>query len=176
MKKFIIKKAGKRGKGLFAKTNIKKGEIVVRKNLTKFKSYSRKEIDKNSKLQSDHCDYVGRGRYVIDTSPVSFINHSCNPNCYFAYKTISVGAVVALRDIRKGEEITVDYGVNAMDQFDKNEFVLNCHCGSKDCRKRISMDFFKQPIKIQKKYYKYLPPSIKRRYRKRLMKLRFLNL
>ena len=37
-----------------------------------------------------------------------FINHSCTPNCYFEVvdKTIWIKA---LRDIRRGEELTYDY-------------------------------------------------------------------
>ena len=53
MKRFIIKKA-KTGKGLFAAKNIKKGEKLFSIDLTKLKSYSRKEMNENPKLQTEH--------------------------------------------------------------------------------------------------------------------------
>jgi D-alanine-D-alanine ligase len=52
-------------------------------------------------------------------------NHSCDPNC--AYDGLDV---VALRKIKKGEELTLDYA-----QFlDKNMEPFHCNCGSKNCR------------------------------------------
>jgi len=167
MKKFIIKKS-KTGKGLFAARNIKKGEKLFSVDLTKLKSYSRKEM---AKINSEHCDYAGRGRYVISFHPYSYINHSCSPNMLVKHRTIAKSDFYALRDIKKGEELTYDYGANALDQFGKSFWVMKCRCRSKNCREKIPGDFFKQPIKIQKKYFKYLPASIKRKYRSRLKRL-----
>jgi SET domain-containing protein len=44
----------------------------------------------------------------VDGNIARFINHSCTPNCYFEVdgKTIWIRA---LRDIRRGEELTYDY-------------------------------------------------------------------
>ncbi len=167
MKKFLIKKS-KTGKGLFAARNIKKVEKLFSIDLTKQKSYSRKEM---AELNSDHCDYVGRGRYVISFHPYSYINHSCSPNILVKHITIAKSDFYALRDIKKGEELTYDYGANALDQFGKTLWVMKCMCRSKKCREKIPGDFFKQPIKIQKKYFKYLPTSIKRKYKNRLKRL-----
>lgn len=172
MKSVIIRKAGKKGKGLFANRDFKKGEKIMHVDLTRLKSFTKKEMDKNPKLQSEHCDYVGNDRYVISFHPYSYINHSCNPNILVKHKTIAISDFFALKNIKKGEEITVDYGVNAMDQFGKTRWIMKCHCGSKNCRKKIPGDFFKQPIKIQRFYWKYLPISIKRKFRRRFERLR----
>lgn len=171
MKKFIIKKASKKGKGLFANKGFKKGKKIFHVDLTKLKSYTRKEVSKHPQRDSDHWDYVGRGRYVITYHPYSYMNHSCNPSCYIKHQTMAIGNTYAMRDIKKGEELTYDYGVNAMDMFGKN-YWFNCHCGSKKCRKKIFTDFFKQPLEIQRKYYRNLPPSIRRRYKDKLTKLK----
>ena len=168
MKLFVIKKVGGKGKGLFVNKDIKKGQKIFAVDLSKKKSYSSKEIAQNPKLQSNHCDYFGRGRYVISFHPYSYMNHSCNPNILVKYKSIAKSNFIALRDIKKGEELNYDYGVNAMNQFDKNDWILNCKCKSENCRKKIPCDFFKQPLDIQKKYFKYLPPSIKKKYRDRI--------
>jgi len=74
-------------------------------------------------------------RYSIDGSRggngTHYINHSCRPNCYL--QTISGRLIVlALRDIRPGEEITLDY-VSSMHSDRKR-----CTCKAPDCRGTIN--------------------------------------
>ena len=66
-------------------------------------------------------------RYV--TTPDNFINHSCDPNLRYD----EAGNVVAARDIRKGEEVFIDYGCFIVN-FDEP---FNCSCGAANCRGRI---------------------------------------
>ena len=178
-KKIVIKKTGKKGKGVFALKNIKKGEIVLRKDLTRLKRYSLKEISRNPKLKKlgEHCDYAGNGKYVIDFSPASYVNHSCNPNSYVEFKTLGKAKYIAKRDIKKGEEITVDYTLGAVDQirgayprYQIHYWKMKCRCGSKNCRKIVRGDFFKLPKKVQLQKLPYLPTWTKRRYSKRISK------
>jgi len=60
-----------------------------------------------------------------------YINHSCEPNAYV--RTIH-GHIVffALRDIRPGEEITVDYEQTLHPDSKR------CYCGAASCRGRIN--------------------------------------
>jgi D-alanine-D-alanine ligase len=52
-------------------------------------------------------------------------NHSCDPNTAFDGLD-----VLAIRDIKKDEELTLDYA-----QFlDENMEPFQCQCGSKNCR------------------------------------------
>ncbi len=179
MKKFIVKKTGGKGQGLFASKNIKKGEVLFHVDLSKQKSYTPKEIEKMP--DNDHADYVGRGKYVMAFHPYSYINHSCNPNVIVKHESIAKSKFIAMHDIKKGEELTYDYGVNALDHIGKvgyitqGPWVMRCKCGSKNCRKKISADFFRQPIEIQRRYYRYLPPVIKRKYKDKFNKLMLLK-
>ena len=167
MKKYTIKKAGKKGKGLFATKNIKKGELILKADISKQKSYSRKEIDSNPKLQAEHCDYAGKGRYVISFHPYSFMNHSCDPNVFVKHKSMTKSEFYAMKDIKKGEELTYDYGANALDAFDNPTWKrFKCACRSKKCRKWIYSDFFKLSKQLQKRYWLGLPLSIRRRFKK----------
>lgn len=59
-----------------------------------------------------------------------YINHSCEPNTFIRL-TKDRAEFYALRAIRKGEELTVDYGVS------HHEGQLPCRCGTKSCRGRI---------------------------------------
>ena len=176
MKPFIIKKAGVKGRGVFATKDIKKGEHVIYRDLSKLKPYSVKDIPKHPLAKNpkfaDHWDEAGRGKWVLDLSPASYVNHSCNPNLATKYYTFKKKVSIALRDIRKGEELTVDYSQGAPYGFGTSEYSMkNCKCGEKNCRKNITSNFFKLPIKLQRKYYPYLSPSIKRKYKKRFARL-----
>lgn len=59
-----------------------------------------------------------------------FINHSCAPNT-FLRRTSERAEFYALRPIRAGEELTVDYGES------HHEGRLACRCGAPGCRGRI---------------------------------------
>lgn len=59
-----------------------------------------------------------------------FINHSCAPNT-FMRRTKDRAEFYALRDIARGEELTVDYGDS------HHEGRLRCRCGAANCRGRI---------------------------------------
>ncbi|MBI4896198.1 MAG: SET domain-containing protein-lysine N-methyltransferase [Candidatus Aenigmarchaeota archaeon] len=102
----------------------------------------------------------------------SYINHSCDPNVLVKHETIARSKFFAMRDITKGEQLTYDYGVNAMDQIDKELWKTTCKCGAKKCRRILSTCFLKQPIENQRKYYKYLPRSLKRKYKNKFSKVR----
>jgi uncharacterized protein len=68
----------------------------------------------------------------VGGSGAQYINHSCEPNLV---TRIVKGHIlyVALRDIRAGEELTVDY------RFDKKVEKVPCRCGSAKCRGTINV-------------------------------------
>ncbi|PPE00785.1 hypothetical protein GOBAR_DD02201 [Gossypium barbadense] len=74
-----------------------------------------------------------------------FINHSCDPNCrtekWMVNGEICIG-LFALRDIKKGEEITFDY--NYVRVF--GAAAKKCHCGSSHCRGYIGGDSLSEGV------------------------------
>lgn len=68
----------------------------------------------------------------VNGSGAQFINHCCDPNLV---ARIVRGHIiyVSLRDIRRGEELTVDY------HFDKDVEQVPCGCGSVKCRGTINL-------------------------------------
>ena len=58
---------------------------------------------------------------------IRFINHSCSPNTYMRVLKDRV-EFYALRNIRKGEELSCDYGET------HHEGTLPCRCGAANCR------------------------------------------
>jgi len=65
-----------------------------------------------------------------DTEPTGWApqNHSCDPNTEFVGLNL-----VARRDIRSGEELTVDYATF----YDRHMTPFDCACGSPKCRGRV---------------------------------------
>lgn len=63
----------------------------------------------------------------INSNELRYINHSCDPNTYMrrAYQKVEF---YTLRAIKKGEELTCDYGETHHDGK------LPCRCGATNCR------------------------------------------
>ena len=73
-------------------------------------------------------------RFALDASASKrgfrFINHSCEPNT-FTRITDTRAEFYALRDIARGEELTVDY------EESHHNGKLPCRCGAPRCRGKI---------------------------------------
>lgn len=142
-----LKKSKMQGIGVFAERNFKKDEVILEIDDTHIvKDYSKL----TQKQKEFDCDYLAHGLVILMQEPERSINHSCDPNIYV--KTVnSVRQVLAMRDIKVGEEITFDYAING-----DNDGTFICHCGSRNCRGVYHGSFFKLPRVIQIKYLPYL--------------------
>jgi SET domain-containing protein len=69
---------------------------------------------------------------AVGGSGAEIINHSCEPNLI---SRVVKGHILymSLRDIRRGEELLVDY------HFAKNVEKVPCKCGAKTCRGTINL-------------------------------------
>lgn len=75
----------------------------------------------------------------VEWNNARFINHSCDPNCEAQWDEERVW-IVALRDIRAGEELTFNYGYDLEDYLDHP-----CRCGAPNCVGYIvAPEFFSQ--------------------------------
>ena len=91
-------------------------------------------------LERPNIDDMGSFILFVDASQsanfASRINHSCEPNC--ALKTFVVNGemklgVWTLRDVRDGEELTIDFRTKG--DFERELQGLACLCGSEHCAK-----------------------------------------
>jgi SET domain-containing protein len=140
------------GKGVFAIKPIKKGEIIsiwggVIVSEKEFKRLLRKSF----KNIEHYATEVAKGFYLISSrngrlEDDDFFNHSCNPNAGIKGHIL----MVAMRNIKKGEEITYDYAMTDAGSFSS----FRCKCGAKNCRKIITSCDWKNPL-LQKKYKGY---------------------
>lgn len=144
------------GLGIRAKEDIKEGEDIL--------VYGGVIIDKSQ--TQEYWDLMGHigtqiddNFFIVPTSREEIkargtINHSCEPSCGFKDQI----QLFAIRDIKAGEEITLDYA------FCESLYPMNfeCKCGAKSCRKVVTNNDWK--IKeVQEKYGKYFSPYLKRK-------------
>lgn len=66
----------------------------------------------------------------VNGGPFRFINHSCEPNV-FIRMAYNRAEFYALRNIKAGEELTMDYGES------HHEGKVACRCGAAKCRKAL---------------------------------------
>ena len=150
MKLYKIKKSNIDNRGIYAAKNIKAGKIII---YYKGKIITKKETEKNPKYDNDKAIYLFNlnSRYDLDGdfeyNEARLINHTCNPNCEVAGKGLKLW-IFALRDIKKGEELSYDYGFG----FDENYKDFVCRCGAQNCCGYIVREGSRWRIKKAKKY------------------------
>jgi hypothetical protein len=144
-----------KGKGLFAKTSMKKGDfvlgiggiLVVKEDI---ETYAKKNGSYG--LQIDDQWFVSPGSRE-EVQQIGAINHSCEPNSGLK----DALTFVTMRDVYAGEELTTDYAMTG------TMISFSCSCGSSSCRGRVTPEDWK--IKdLQAKYRGYFSE-----YRKRLI-------
>jgi SET domain-containing protein len=150
--------------GVFAKRNIKKGEVIL-----KFEGeiWSRKKVDKLESKNKELFEIFDKYSLQVDKDLFlfskkiddidNFVNHSCNPNSYVYIKSPKEVFLIALRNLKKNEEITFDYSTTMYN----DRWTSKCKCKSKICRKVI-------------REFKYLPPKIKNKYYKKNILPKFI--
>lgn len=127
------------GKGLFAKKDVPAGTVLCKvtgRQLRFEETILLKERESHT-LQTDF------DRYILCEPPFLYSNHSCNPNCGINHNL----QLVALRAIKKGEELFWDYSTSMLERH----WTMKCSCGEKNCRKIIT-DFDLLPKNLQAKY------------------------
>ncbi|MBU1445888.1 SET domain-containing protein-lysine N-methyltransferase [Patescibacteria group bacterium] len=84
-----------------------------------------------NKYIQDHVIQVGEKDYMLNEIGFAhLLNHSCDPNCGIEGTT----KIVAMREIKKGEQLTWDYRMSE----DSDWLMAECQCGSPNCSKKIS--------------------------------------
>lgn len=142
------------GLGVNLGENAQKGDIVAQiKGEMKFK------INGSEHDALDNPDWVGidKNQWIDPAKPYKFLNHSCNPNTGIKGKV----TLVALRNVREGEEITIDYSTIEGDV----RWRMRCSCGQSNCRKIIrSIQFL--PKQQFRKYMPFVSTYFKNLYLK----------
>ncbi len=131
--------------GVFAARRYRRNEFVLQPDESRVLTSTNVLPEEERK----YC-YDLPGKSILWPPPERYINHSCEPNVYV--KTVAgVRVVLALRDIGRDEEITLDY---RMDGFSGN--LWQCNCGSARCNGICDENFFHLPKALQLEYLPHL--------------------
>lgn len=99
----------------------------------------------------DNALQVGPDIYLCPSGNITdHIRHSCNPSCIIDV-VANRSILYSLHVIRANSEITFDYSSSSTENPDT--WLMNCTCGSFNCRKTIS-GFYHLDSKIQEEYKK----------------------
>ncbi len=141
-----IKDTKKYGKSIFAKRGFKKNETVF------------VVFGPITKKPSMYTVPIGFELYIDPLPPVKYLCHSCNPSCGIKNRN----EVVAMRNIKKDEEITIDYAMivpnyapELLKLANMSKKDLKCKCGSKNCRGEFG-SYETLPKKLKTKYKGYV--------------------
>ncbi len=138
-KNVYIKETKNKGMSLFSKKSFKRGEfifLIAGPIVIKGTIYT---IPIAPSLFIDPVPVDNLGKYLC---------HSCEPNAGIKQRTM----VIAFKDIKKDEEIRIDYAMIVYKYGDEMtpENII-CKCGSKNCRGELG-SWLKLPVDIKRKY------------------------
>jgi hypothetical protein len=115
------------GQGVFAQRRFAAGETIADIH---------GEVICDPDYGSDYCIDLGGSGVLEPAAPFCYLNHSCQPNCELTGRTTwdedASGLrhetwLMALADIARGDELTIDYSWPAAS-------AIPCRCGSSQCR------------------------------------------
>lgn len=115
------------GTGGFVKTPLRQGQLVIEyvgERITKAQSIERCRLGNEYIFHLDEeTDLDGK----VEWNTARFLNHSCEPNCEAELIEGRIW-IVALRNLKEGEEVTFDYG------YDLEDYRHHpCCCGTPSC-------------------------------------------
>jgi len=137
LKPFFMKGNSIAGYGIYASRYIKNGEVIFKGEGRSQRLITKRFVEKNwkedEKLHFRRYAYpVSEELFILwDEEPAEWApqNHSCEPNTAFDGLN-----VVALNEITKGQELTLDYA----EFLDEHMEPFQCKCGAATCRGEIS--------------------------------------
>ncbi len=120
-----VKESEIHGTGLFASVDIpakSKIMIISGEIINEMECIRREEEENNVYIFWNENNYID----TVHTEKIKYINHSCNYNCEVEDRDEHSLWLIASRDIKAGEELTIDYGYD--------EIYSYCNC--KNCENK----------------------------------------
>ena len=142
----VVDRGGTLGRALVARRSIRKGSLVLVMGGHIMTIEQHDRLPEPLKHYPTHVsDELLIGRVSLDEpdEPGEFLNHSCDPNCGMQEQL----SVVARRNIRAGEVVTIDYAMCMTSSI----LNLACECDEPACRGRITGDDWKK-LDLQDRY------------------------
>lgn len=151
----IVREAGTKGLGVFALRPFRVGEFLFRRRHGKV--VRNVDIGLLTPDEQRHLCELDWDTSAVLLPPGCYLNHACDPNAMR-----SGVKVFAWRDIQQGDEITIDYRLNAF-----GDERSPCLCGSPSCTGVLIGSFFALDEARQQAYLAFAPRFIQAEYRRR---------
>jgi uncharacterized protein len=136
---YFVRNSAIHGRGVFAARKIPKGTRVIE---YRGQRVTHKEVDRRYANADDHDNHTFLfeldEKWVIDAgvrgNAARWINHGCSPNCETVEEDERI-YIEAIRDIRRGEELTYDYNITLEERHTpRMKQIWACLCGARRCR------------------------------------------
>lgn len=151
-----VREAPGKGLGVFARRAFSPGEFIFRRRHGR--AVANTDTWRLSEDDQRHLCELDFERSAVLLPPGCYLNHSCEPNA------MRSGVMVFVwRSIAAGEEVTIDYRLNAFDDESRWE----CRCGAPSCEGVVTGSFFALRDALQRAYLPYAPRFIRREWRRR---------
>lgn len=137
------------GRGLFARADLRSGEIVAVKGGVIMDTAALALVAEKlspAEIQIEDDLYIAPAGPEAVAANLLCLNHSCHPNVGVRGQI----TFVALRDIRADAELTIDYAMIDGDPTVR----MSCCCGAPDCRGTITGNDWRIP-ELQRRYAGY---------------------
>jgi len=141
------------GKGVFTTVSIPNHAVVCKVAIVR-KITKNHPLDESKGELFHHCHWYPDGEMVLLDKPFCYFNHSCQPNIFYYTVNRSIYCL-AMREIVKDEELTLDY---SLCNIGGQEW--ECHCGSVNCRRHHRCGFRYLGHSHQMQSLLYLDPLI----------------
>jgi len=152
------------GLGLFATTFIPKDELLVYwagKIVHVQEVLAMRESERTYILQVEE-ELFQVPFWAGYNEPADFVNHSCDPTAGFRNSPV---CLVAMRDLKVGEEVTFDYAMAECIENIPGNDGFDCCCGTQFCRGKFMGKDWKRP-ELWARYGKYFSPYLYEKIRK----------
>ena len=147
--------SGSKGRGVFARRDFVEGEFAFRRRHERVVTAD--GLACLSESERMHLCELSFDTFAVLAPPGCYLNHSCDPNA------MRHGVkVFACRPIAAGEEITIDYRLNA---FDGDSW--SCDCGAPSCTGVVVGSFFAMDGDRQLLLLPHAPAFIRQEHRRR---------
>ena len=156
----VVRPSAIEGSGLFGASDLEAGRVLIRLGgrLVGTEELAGMIAAANANPALPYVDSVSVSEDVHLVLPpgtvAHFGNHSCDPTLWHE----GTYAISARRDIRLGEELTIDYGTNSA----APGYFLACRCGEALCRGVVTSEDWRIP-ELQARYEGHWVPALQER-------------
>ena len=150
-----VRDAGPKGRGVFALRDFERGDVILQ--FERGRVVHANELATLTPWERKHLGELTADTGQVLPAPRCYLNHACAPNAISSSDTVR-----AWRDIRAGEEITIDYRLNALDDWE-----MRCACPGYNAPHVVIGNFFALPADLQRQYVPYAPPFVQQEYVRR---------